>query len=116
VSLHEADATSLMTMGVPVDQSAANCFSWQDAGMIVAMGCSGGLGVLFLIFAYRRATPSTLAPFEYTGILIAFWLGWVFFDEAPVGVLFPGVLFIVGAGLLIVWRERVNAKNSQRAS
>lgn len=84
--------------------------SWADAGLILAMGCSGGIGVLFLIFAYRRATPSTLAPFEYTGILIAFWLGWVFFDEAPVGVLFPGVLFIVGAGLLIVWRERVNAK------
>ena len=84
--------------------------SWQDAAMIVGMGCSGGLGVLFLIFAYRRATPSVLAPFEYTGILIAFWLGWVFFDEAPVGRLFPGVLLIVGAGLLIIWRERRLAK------
>ena len=80
--------------------------SWPDAAMIVGMGCSGGLGVLFLIFAYRRATPSVLAPFEYTGILIAFWLGWVFFDEAPIGRLFPGVLLIVGAGLLIIWRER----------
>lgn len=84
--------------------------SWQDAAMIVGMGCSGGLGVLFLIFAYRRATPSVLAPFEYTGILIAFWLGWVFFNEAPVGRLFPGVLLIVGAGLLIIWRERRLAK------
>ena len=51
-----------------------------------------------------------LAPFEYTGILIAFWLGWVFFDEAPIGRLFPGVLLIVGAGLLIIWRERRAAK------
>lgn len=84
--------------------------SWQDAAMIAAMGFSGGTGVLFLIFAYRRAAPSVLAPFEYSGILITFWLGWVFFDEAPVGVLFPGVLLIVGGGLLIIWRERVNAK------
>ena len=84
--------------------------SWGDAAMIFAMGCSGGTGVLFLIFAYRRATPSKLAPFEYSGILLTFWLGWVFFDEAPIGVLFPGVLLIVGAGLLIIWRERVNAK------
>ncbi|MEM8537883.1 MAG: DMT family transporter [Pseudomonadota bacterium] len=84
--------------------------SWSDAAMIVAMGCCGGAGVLFLIFAYRRATPSVLAPFEYAGILMTFALGWVFFNEAPFGVLFPGVLLIVGAGLLIIWRERVNAK------
>lgn len=82
--------------------------SWTDAALIVAMGCSGGTGVLFLIFGYRRASPSVLAPFEYTGILIAFILGWIFFAEAPVGTLFPGVLLIVGAGLLIVWRERRN--------
>ncbi|MEM7424194.1 MAG: DMT family transporter [Pseudomonadota bacterium] len=80
--------------------------SWQDALLIFVMGCSGGTGVLFLIFGYRRATPSVIAPFEYTGILIAFALGWFFFGEAPIDTLFPGVLLIVGAGLLIVWRER----------
>ncbi|MEM9060520.1 MAG: DMT family transporter [Pseudomonadota bacterium] len=80
--------------------------SWSDAALIALMGCCGGLGVLFLIFAYRRATPSVLAPFEYSGILIAFWLGWVFFNEAPFATLFPGVIFVVGAGLLIIWRER----------
>ena len=84
--------------------------SWSDAAMIIAMGFCGGTGVLFLIFAYRLATPSMLAPFEYSGILMTFALGWVFFNEAPFGVLFPGVLLIVGAGLLIIWRERVNAK------
>jgi len=51
-----------------------------------------------------------IAPFEYTGILFAFVLGWIFFDEAPLGRLFPGVLLIVGAGLLIVWRERKAAR------
>lgn len=84
--------------------------TWSDAAMIIAMGFCGGTGVLFLIFAYRLTAPSVLAPFEYSGILLTFWLGWLFFDEAPVGVLFPGVLFIVAAGLMIIWRERVNAK------
>ncbi|MGD1924290.1 MAG: DMT family transporter [Paracoccaceae bacterium] len=85
--------------------------SWSDAGLIALMGCSGGLGVLFLIFAYRRAAPSVLAPFEYSGILIVFCLGWLFFDEAPVDTLFPGVLFVVGAGLLIIWREQKVARS-----
>ena len=80
--------------------------SWRDLGLIVAMGVSGGVGVLCLTIAYRMTSPSILAPFEYTGILFAFTLGWVVFHEAPFDRLFPGVLLIVGAGLLIVWRER----------
>lgn len=79
----------------------------RDMGMIVAMGCCGGMGVLFLIIAYRMVAPSMLAPFEYIGILIAFGLGWAVFDEAPFDRLFPGVILIVGAGLLIIWREQL---------
>ena len=81
--------------------------SWHDLGLIALMGCAGGSGVLCLTFAYRMAQPSALAPFEYSGILFAFILGWFVFHEAPVDRLFPGVLLIVAAGLLIVWRERV---------
>lgn len=77
-----------------------------DLGLIAAMGMSGGMGVLCLTFAYRQAGPSILAPFEYTGIVFAFALGWFVFHEAPIDRLFPGVLLIVGAGLLILWRER----------
>lgn len=80
--------------------------SWSDLGLIALMGCCGGTGVLCLTFAYRMAQPSALASFEYSGILFAFVLGWVVFAEAPLDRLFPGVLLIVGAGLLIIWRER----------
>ena len=50
--------------------------------------------------------PSNLDPFEYIGIPTSFLLGWIFFSEAPFDQLFPGVLFIVSAGFLIIWRER----------
>lgn len=90
-----------VTMTEPVAIASAT-----DLGLIVAMGCAGGTGVLCLTIAYRMSQPSALAPFEYSGILFAFVLGWVMFREAPVDRLFPGVLLIVGAGLLIIWRER----------
>ena len=91
--------------------------SWQDLGLIALMGVCGGSGVLCLTFAYRMAQPSALAPFEYSGILFAFVLGWFVFHEAPIERLFPGVLLIVGAGLLIIWRERrVSAVPHPRAS
>jgi drug/metabolite transporter (DMT)-like permease len=80
--------------------------SLQDFGLIVLMGLFGGSAVLCLIVAFRMTEPSNLAPFNYFGIPIAFGLGWVFFDEAPVDALFPGALLIVAGGLMIVYRER----------
>ncbi len=73
---------------------------------ILAMGLCGGLAVVALVSAYRLTQPSKLSPFEYFGIVYSFILGWAIFGETPFGRLFPGVLLIIGGGLLIVWRER----------
>ncbi len=79
--------------------------SAADAGLIFVMSILGGTGVLFMMLAYRMGEPSLLAPFGYFGLISAFVIGWLFFGEAPVDTLFPGVLLIVGAGALIIWRE-----------
>ncbi|MEZ5715147.1 MAG: EamA family transporter [Paracoccaceae bacterium] len=79
--------------------------SWGDAGLIFSMGVLGGVGVLLMMLAYRSAAPSLLAPFGYFAVLSAFFWGWLFFGEAPVDKLFPGVLLIIGGGALIMWRE-----------
>jgi drug/metabolite transporter (DMT)-like permease len=78
----------------------------SDMGFIALMGALGGTAVLLLIMAYRTAEQSNLAPFNYFGIPLAFVLGWLFFDEAPWGELFPGALLILVSGLLIIWREK----------
>lgn len=96
-----AIAIALFTSGFsPIAQ-------WQDLALIFALSMSGGIAVLLLMFAYRIAAPSLLAPFSYLSILSAFFFGWVFFDEAPIDTLFPGVLLIVAAGVLIIWREQI---------
>lgn len=78
----------------------------------IAMGSVGGTAVFLLITAYRMADPGSLSPFEYFGIPFSFMLGWIFFNESPFDSLFPGVLLIVGGGLLVVWRERSIGKQS----
>ena len=78
----------------------------RDGFLIVILGALGGIGVLCLAISYRLADPSTISPFEYFGIPISFALGWLFFAEAPFDDLFPGILFIVGAGMIIMARER----------
>ena len=79
--------------------------SIEDMKLFIFMGLFGGIGVLSLVISYRMVDPATLAPFEYFGIPISFILGWFFFKEAPFGILFPGVFFIVLAGLIIIYRE-----------
>ena len=77
-----------------------------ELGLLLVMGSLGGLGVLCLVISYRLAEPATLAPFNYFGIPFSFVLGWIAFGEAPFERLFPGALLIIGAGLMILWRER----------
>ena len=80
----------------------------------IAMGGVGGSAVFLLITSYRMADPSSLSPFEYFGIPFSFLLGWWFFNETPFDSLFPGVLFIVGGGLLVLWRERTVGSKSKK--
>ncbi len=74
--------------------------------LMVLIGISGGIATVLFIYAYRLVAPSTLAPFEYLGIPSSFILGWIFFNEAPIDQLFPGVIGIIAAGMIVIWRDR----------
>ena len=82
----------------------------QDAISITAMSLFGGVGVLLLLLSVRLVAPSVIAPFNYFGLFSAFTIGWLVFGETPFGRLFPGVLLIVAAGLLVFWRESSQAR------
>ena len=74
--------------------------------LMVLIGISGGIATVLFIYAYRLVAPSSLAPFEYLGIPSSFILGWIFFNEAPLDQLFPGVIGIIAAGMIVIWRDR----------
>ena len=74
-------------------------------------GILGGTAAILFIYAYRLISASKIASFEYFGIPSSFILGWVFFNEAPWSQLFPGVLVIFFAGMIIIWRDNIKKKN-----
>jgi drug/metabolite transporter (DMT)-like permease len=76
-----------------------------DGFLITSMAVCGGFGVVFLMYAFRNAPSALLAPFSYFGILTAFLIGWIVFDEFPIDTLFPGVFLILISGFVIIWRE-----------
>ncbi len=94
-----------LMIGLDAYQSVASVEDWL---WLILMGLVGGFAVLFMMIAYRLTEPSNLSPFEYFGIPFSFIIGYLVFNEAPFGKLFPGAIFIVVGGLLIVWRERIS--------
>lgn len=65
----------------------------------------GGLGQLAMTYSYRHAEASTLAPFDYTNMVMAVLLGYFFFGEVPALSIWMGAPLIIAAGLVILWRE-----------
>jgi drug/metabolite transporter (DMT)-like permease len=56
--------------------------------------------------ALRLAPVGVVAPFHYGELLFAAFFGWVFWQEWPGSHVWWGALFVVGAGLYTLWRER----------
>ena len=87
--------------------------SLKDFILMTTTGILGGTAAILFIYSYRLISASKIASFEYLGIPSSFILGWIFFSEAPWGQLFPGVLVIIFAGMIIIWRDNVKQKKAE---
>jgi drug/metabolite transporter (DMT)-like permease len=68
----------------------------------VALFSTAGLSLITQ--AFRIAPASVVAPFDYTGLIWATLLGWIFWRETPDVLTSIGAVIIVGAGLSIILR------------
>jgi drug/metabolite transporter (DMT)-like permease len=86
-------------------------FGWviPDAktfGLLVLAGLIGGVAQILITSAYRFGSASMLAPYDYTSMLFAIVLGYVFFAELPTMMMLAGAALVISAGALVIWRER----------
>jgi len=85
--------------------------NFKDFILMTMTGVLGGTAAILFIYSYRLISASKIASFEYLGIPSSFILGWIFFNEAPWGQLFPGVIVIIFAGMIIIWRDNIKNKS-----
>lgn len=86
-------------------------FGWEELSRVqvltlIAAGICGGMGQIFMTHCYRFAELSTIAPFEYTSIVLAIIIGFFVFGDVPTLYMLIGGAIVVGAGMFITWRER----------
>ena len=79
--------------------------SWPQAALLVGAGICGGVGQVLMTESYRHAEASTVAPFEYTSLILGIVVGYLAFGDVPTPYTIVGGLIVVGAGLFIIWRE-----------
>ena len=86
-------------------------FGWEpitgmQAVFLVSAGICGGVAQIFMTEAYRHAEASTVAPFEYTSMILAIAVGYLVFGDVPTIYMLVGGSIVIGAGIFIVWREQ----------
>tara|TARA_B110000208_G_C11764290_1_gene428050 strand:- start:1680 stop:2021 length:342 start_codon:yes stop_codon:yes gene_type:complete len=57
------------------------------------------LGNLIMLYAYKLAPATRLAPLVYFQLLAAIIFGWIFFDTLPAVFTWIGLLIVVIAGI-----------------
>ncbi|MBP1870366.1 drug/metabolite transporter (DMT)-like permease [Ensifer adhaerens] len=85
-------------------------FGWpsisQEAFLLLMVaGFCGGVAQILLTESYRHADMSTIAPFEYTSIVLGLIIGYFLFEDIPTGTMLIGTAIVVGAGIFIIFRE-----------
>lgn len=94
--------------------------AWQqpqglgEVGLLMLIGTMGGAAQIALTIAFRRASVSIVAPFEYMALIYGFLLGFLLFQERPDQYLITGGLVVVASGIYIIHRETLLARERRR--
>ncbi|MDL2402110.1 DMT family transporter [Rhizobium mayense] len=89
--------------------------SWLGLVLLLILGSISGYAHMLVVRAFRLAPLSLLAPFQYFEIISATILGYALFGDFPNLSKWIGILIIVGSGLFIIWRERVQSRSMKSA-
>lgn len=76
------------------------------AALLIGAGIMGGVAQILITSAYRFGTASMLAPYDYSSMIFAVVIGYVWFGELPTLVMLAGAALVIAGGAVVIWRER----------
>lgn len=88
---------------------------WQVAGLLILAGLGGGVAQILVTSSFRYAPASMLAPYDYSSMLFAIILGYIWFAEVPTWTMLAGAGLVVAANGVVIWRERQLGRDPGRA-
>ena len=73
--------------------------------LLVTAGLLGGVAQILVTSSYRFGAASMLAPVDYSSMIFAILVGYIWFDELPTLVMMAGATLVVAGNILVIWRE-----------
>jgi S-adenosylmethionine uptake transporter len=77
----------------------------SDYWLFAVLGLNAAIIGYGLSQAYRMADAATVAPFEYIGLPLAVFWGWMIFSDLPVLEVWIGIAMILASGVFVFLRE-----------
>ncbi len=113
VAKYDDGETSTVYMAVigAVVMTCLGPFYWIDPTLtdwmwLICLSFTAAAGHFLLIKALEIAPASTLQPFNYTLLVFATVIGYIFFDNLPDFWTVVGASVVVASGLYTIYRER----------
>ncbi len=101
-------STPVAALALPFVWAAHDPVTWA---LILGMGLVGAAAQMLLTTSLRFGSAAVILLMDYTALLWASFYGFYVFDRAAPASLWLGAPLIIGAGLLIAWRERQLARS-----
>jgi drug/metabolite transporter (DMT)-like permease len=101
---------SVALLSIPLPFVWTTPVTWQQIILLIGVAGFAALAEIFFVFAMEIGMAVVVAPVQYSVILWATFYGWVLFGEFPDKWTLVGITFIVGTGLYILNRERLQMR------
>jgi drug/metabolite transporter (DMT)-like permease len=98
-----------LVFGAFVAPAAWVGLTWGDGLLLILLGVVATFAHSCINRALKLAPASVVVPYQYTTIVWAIILGFIFFGDVPSWHTLLGAIVIVGAGIYIFFREQVRA-------
>lgn len=101
--------TSLLPLGVAVALfgKGHDPASWA---IIAGLSLAGAVAQILLTASLRHASVAAIMTMDYSALLWSALMGFAVFDDIPGHSVWLGAPLIIGAGMIIAWREQYLAK------
>lgn len=99
-----AMSAPVLALALPFVFSPHDRIGWL---LLLAIGMFGTLGQLLLTAALRFGAVASVIVMDYSMLFWATLWGWLIWDRLPPASTWLGAPLIIGAGLLIAWREQI---------
>ncbi len=86
----------------------------SDWYFLIGLGMNSAIVGYALSQAYRSASAAIIAPYEYIGLPLAVFWGWLLWGDLPGPTIAVGILLILGSGLFVFFRERQKSRPMMR--